>query len=490
MVLIVAGERSGVGKTTVTLALLSCLRQRNVSVQSFKVGPDYIDPMFHRYVTGRACRNLDPVLTSETYVQQCFDRHAKTATHALVEGVMGLFDGAAGRKDFASTAHVARLLKSPILLVLNCSGMSHSIAAIAHGYRSLDPRLQFAGVVLNRVGSDRHLELLTAALEPLDIPILGVLRRQDEITIPDRHLGLIPTAELENLNAIVDRLAYVGETCFDWAQLMPLLESGVGSWESGVRGQKAEGRGRESELKTQNSLAFAKRVQRTQRHEVLLKALSLPSSPRIAIAQDAAFSFYYADNLDLLEALGAELISWSPLCDRALPDGVQGLYFGGGFPEMFAEQLAANVSAGDSVQAAIQTGMPTYAECGGLMYLCEKITTFEGQSFPMTGILPTTAVMSKRLTLGYRHAIARQNSLMLERHSTVCGHEFHRSYLTQEPTSPLFSLLPTSHSPLPTPEGWHRPNLHASYLHLHWGTHPESPARFLECAARYDSHTG
>jgi cobyrinic acid a,c-diamide synthase len=224
MALIIAGERSGVGKTTVTLALLAALMRRQGQVQSFKVGPDYIDPMFHRYVTGRACRNLDPMLTSEAYVQQCFDRHAQTASHVLVEGVMGLFDGAAGQDGFASTAHIARLLDLPILLVLNCGGLSHSIAAIVHGYRSFDPRLKFAGVVLNRVGSDRHLELLKTALEPLNIPILGVLRREDGITIPDRHLGLVPTAELENLNAIIEQLAHLGDTCFDWTQLLPLLE--------------------------------------------------------------------------------------------------------------------------------------------------------------------------------------------------------------------------------------------------------------------------
>jgi cobyrinic acid a,c-diamide synthase len=429
--------------------------------------------MFHCYVTGRACRNLDPMLTSEAYVQECFDRHAQTATHALVEGVMGLFDGAAGRKDFASTAHIARLLELSILLVLNCSGMSHSIAAIAHGYRSLDPRLKFAGVVLNRVGSDRHLELLTAALEPLGIPILGVLRRQDEITIPDRHLGLIPTAELENLNAIVDRLAHLGETCFDWARLMPLLEQ---------TGERSEERGERREER-----GISGQQSKSTPSPLTPHPSPLTSSPRLAIAQDAAFSFYYADNLDLLEALGAELVPWSPLHDRALPEGVQGLYFGGGFPEVFAEQLAANVTAREAVQKAIQAGMPTYAECGGLMYLCEAITTFDGQSLPMVGTLPTTAVMGKRLTLGYRQAIAHQDSLMLEHNSTVCGHEFHRSSLTQEPTSPLFSLHPTTHNPYPTPEGWHRPHLHASYLHLHWGAHPESPARFLTCAARYDS---
>ena len=202
MAMIIAGERSGVGKTTVTLALLAALQRRSQAVQSFKVGPDYIDPMFHRHVTQRACRNLDPVLTSEAYVQQCFAQHSQNADYSLIEGVMGLFDGASGSDDFGSTAHVARLLNLPVLLILNCSSLSRSIAAIAHGYRSFDPRVRVAGVVLNRVGSDRHLELLTAALEPLNLPILGVLRRQDDITIPDRHLGLVPAAELKNLKSI------------------------------------------------------------------------------------------------------------------------------------------------------------------------------------------------------------------------------------------------------------------------------------------------
>ncbi|NES86109.1 MAG: cobyrinate a,c-diamide synthase, partial [Moorea sp. SIO2B7] len=196
MALIIAGERSGVGKTTVTLALLSYLSKCNYKIQSFKVGPDYIDPMFHQRVTGRPCRNLDPVLTCEDYVKECFYRHCQGVDYALIEGVMGLFDGASGKDDFASTAHVARLLDVPVLLVLDCSRLSRSVAAIAYGYQSLDPRITIAGVVLNRVGSSRHLELLKDALEPLHIPVLGELQRQDNITIPDRHLGLIPTAEI------------------------------------------------------------------------------------------------------------------------------------------------------------------------------------------------------------------------------------------------------------------------------------------------------
>jgi cobyrinic acid a,c-diamide synthase len=463
MALILAGERSGVGKTTVTLALLAALRRRSRQVQSFKVGPDYIDPMFHQFVTQRVCRTLDPVLTSEAYVQTCFAQHSQTADYALVEGVMGLFDGAAGADDWASTAHIARLLELPILLVLDCSRLSRSVAAIAHGYRSFDPRLKFAGVVLNRVGSDRHLDLLKAAIAPLNLPVLGVLRRQDNITIPDRHLGLIPTAELDQLNQVIDRLANLGETCFDWSALLPLLASPASS-------------------------SSAPPITRSS------------PSVRLAVAQDRAFSFYYADNLELLETLGAELVFWSPIADSTLPEGVQGLYFGGGFPEVFAEALMANQTARASVRSAIQAGMPTYAECGGLMYLAERIVDFDNRAWEMVGILPTTAQMGNRLTLGYRRATVLQDSPVLPQAAIVCGHEFHRSTLVQPPTQPLYQLQgydaqgddaqscdaqSCDAQRLNTTEGWQFPHLHASYVHLHWGATPEIPTRFLDRCRRY-----
>jgi cobyrinic acid a,c-diamide synthase len=447
MAIIIAGERSGVGKTTVTLALLAALRQRQQAVQSFKVGPDYIDPMFHHAVTGRACRNLDPVLTSEAYVQACFWQHSQTAASVVVEGVMGLFDGASGRDDTASTAHVARLLNIPVVLILNCASTSRSIAAIAHGYRTFDPRIHVAGVILNRVGSDRHLELLTQALEPLDLPILGVLRRQDDIAIPDRHLGLIPASELRDFRAVMAKLAHLGETCFDWEKLLPLLAQPSASTPLGL--------------------------------EVPGSGCSAPSGLRIAVAQDAAFSFYYADNLDLLRQLGAELVPWSPMGDRALPDGVQGLYFGGGFPEVFAGALAENQGARRSVQAAIQAGLPTYAECGGLMYLCQQIVDFDAKSYPMVGVIPTAAVMGKRLTLGYRQATALQTTPLVQVGDRFWGHEFHRSALLAGPTSPLLGLQGYD-SGLEFPaEGWHPYRVHASYAHVHFGAQQHLAQRFL-----------
>lgn len=469
MALVIAGERSGVGKTTVTLALLASLRRSGVTIQSFKVGPDYIDPMFHTYVTGRPCRNLDPVLTSEAYVKKCFADHSQGCDYSLVEGVMGLFDGVKGleQRDFASTAHIARLLDLPILLVIDCSRLSGSVAAIAHGYCSFDPRIKVAGLVLNRVGSDRHLYLLKDSLASLQIPILGVLRRQNNITIPDRHLGLLPTEELPQLDAVVDSLADVGDSCFNWQLLLPLLRQSAPS------------------LPPPHPHSYS-------------------HSLKIAVARDRAFNFYYQDNLDLLQELGAELVFWSPLADTHLPSDIQGMYFGGGFPEVFAQQLAANAPVRNAVKTAILTGIPTIAECGGLMYLCQEIIDFEGKTWSMTGVLPASAIMGNNLTLGYRRALALEDNLLGSAGISIYGHEFHRSELKPLPNThslgvgfiegsfkvypyhcDIWSVSPAGHyndtqgktNSLYPP---HLRNLHASYVHVHWGQNPEIPRRFLQ----------
>ncbi|ASC69933.1 Cobyrinate a,c-diamide synthase [Halomicronema hongdechloris C2206] len=451
MGLVIAGERSGVGKTTVTLALLAALREQGRRVQSFKVGPDYIDPMFHRQVTNRPCYNLDPVLTSEAYVRWVYGEHTRDRPYALIEGVMGLFDGATGVTDWASTAHIARLLELPVLLVLDASRLAGSVAALAHGYRSLDPGLKMAGVVLNRVGSERHLALLRAALDRISMPILGVLRRQDDITIPDRHLGLVPTDELPQLRQILQRLAVLGQQCFAWQQLEPW-------WRQPPR----------------------------EIPEAPLDNLPQPlASARIAVAWDRAFSFYYPDNLALLQQAGAEVVYWSPLQDQTLPDDIQGLYFGGGFPEVFAEELSHNCRLRQQVQEAVARGLPTYGECGGLMYLCDRIIDFDGRRWPMVGVLPTTVQMGTRLTLGYRQATALQDSLLLPQGVQVWGHEFHRSQLLQSPEAPLYRLRRYDATTSLGNEGWHRGHLQASYVHLHWGGCPEMVTRFVHtCGAR------
>jgi cobyrinic acid a,c-diamide synthase len=457
MAIVIAGERSGSGKTTVTLALLAALKAKKQSVQSFKVGPDYIDPMFHAYVTRRPCYNLDMVLTSEDYLPKCLQQHTQDVEFVVVEGVMGLFDGAAEPGGYGSTAQVAKRLQLPVLLVVNCSSMSQSIAALVHGYRSLDPDLKFAGVVLNRVGSDRHLEILQTALEPLQIPILGVFWREDEIALPDRHLGLVPTAELPELDRIVDKLATLGLAGFNWDLLEPYLHTQSRPLNPPILGD--------------------------------FEQLLSPSAPlRLAVAHDRAFSFYYAENLELLSSLGAELVYWSPLEDQTIPPNIHGFYFGGGFPEMFAAELSANQPVLTAVRKAIAAGIPTYAECGGLMYLSEAIVDFDHQTHPMVGILPTQTHMGKRLTLGYRSALAQASTTVLTAGTLVRGHEFHRSHITTTATHPLFKMQRCTNT---TPnaitqdrnalwEGWHQTNLHASYLHLHWGTTPALPRRWLQ----------
>ncbi|MFM7365634.1 MAG: cobyrinate a,c-diamide synthase [Cuspidothrix sp.] len=443
MSIIIAGERSGVGKTTVTLTLLASLRRRGFKVQSFKVGPDYIDPMFHQYVTGLPSRNLDPVLTSETYTQKCFHLHTSQSEYSLVEGVMGLFDGVGQLSYFGSTAHIAKLLDIPIILVIDCSRLSGSVAAIAHGYCSFDSRIKIGGLILNRVGSERHLSLLKNSLSPLQIPILGVLRRQDTITIPDRHLGLIPTGEIPELDHIIQTMADLGDAYFDWNQLLPLLKS--------------------SSSPVPNS-----------------QFPIFNSSVKIAVARDKAFNFYYQDNLDLLQQLGAELVFWSPLNDTQLPKDIQGMYFGGGFPEVFAPQLSANINVIQAVKNAVLAGTPTIAECGGLMYLCEEIIDFDNKSWPMVGILPTHAQMDKRLTLGYRRAVVLENTSLMDINKNIVGHEFHRSHVISNSPQPLFNTYRYDCDEHTGLEGWFLPNVHASYIHQHWGESREIPQRFLQ----------
>jgi cobyrinic acid a,c-diamide synthase len=460
MGLIIAGERSGVGKTTVTLAILAYLsRYLGDRVQSFKIGPDYIDPMFHSAITHRPCRNLDPVLTSSSYVRYCFDRHTRDVDWAIVEGVMGLFDGIAHKTfnnerilpDYASTAHIARILNLPVLLVLDCSRLSGSIAAITWGYAQIDRQVKIAGVVLNRVASDRHLELLQTALDSIEMPILGVLRRHEEINIPDRHLGLIPTAELPQLPKIFDRLADLAKTSFNWEKILPLLRSNTKS---------IDGVGESQE----------------DIHPV-----------KIAIARDRAFNFYYQDNLDILSESGAEIVFWSPLIDRTIPENVRGLYFGGGFPEVFAEQLADNRDLLQQLQQVINAGIPTYAECGGLMYLCDRLTDLKGKTRSMVGIIPATAMMTSKLTLGYRQATSLKSSPLILQEKTVRGHEFHRSQLSNDSATPLWQIQSFNATSPIKQEGWQFGQVYASYLHLHFGEYRFMAENFVRCCRNYRS---
>ena len=458
MSIVLAGDRSGTGKTTLTLALLAALKSRGCCVQSFKVGPDYIDPMFHGAITKRPCYNLDPVLTSAAYVQQSFCQHSLGADFAVIEGVMGLFDGATGTDDTASTAHVARLLDLPVVLAVDCGRMARSLAALVRGYRTFDNRVKIAGVLLNRVGSDRHLQLLSEALTQIKMPILGVFRREKDIELPSRHLGLVPTEEVGAFGKIAERLAQIGERCFDWEKLEPLLES-------------EEVRERSVEVIDLPDLPT--RVSREHKQV------------RVAIARDAAFNFYYPDNFEILEAHGAELVFWSPLQDQTLPV-VDGLYFGGGFPEVFAAELSENTSMRRSIRRAIEQGIPTYAECGGLMYLSKTLIDFAKQAWPMVGLIPQTVEMRKQLTLGYRSALSLADSPLLVDGQTVIGHEFHKSKVVEALACPAYKTQRYWEDVNePEFEGYRLSNLHASYVHLHWGNQPQLAKRFVQSCLQY-----
>jgi cobyrinic acid a,c-diamide synthase len=444
MSLIIAGERSGVGKTTITLALLSYLKSQGKSVQSFKVGPDYIDPMFHTAITGLPCRNLDPILTSEDYVRSSFYHHQGKIN--IIEGVMGLYDGVPNQDYFAygSTAHIAKLLQIPVILIVDCSKLSTSIAAIISGYINLDRAAPFhdrdvkiVGIILNKVGSEKHLSLLKEGVKLCQIPIFGVWFRQHNIELPSRHLGLIPTAEITNHQEIFQKLATLAQHNFNWQLLTPYLE-------------------KKSLSNNYNTSYF------TSHHNLKL---------RFAIAHDKAFNFYYQDNFDILKKLGIELIFFSPLNDQKIPDNVHGIYLGGGFPEVFASELAKNYSLKNSLKQSINQGIFTYAECGGMMYLSEKIIDFEGKSWEMSGILPNTVIMDKKLTLGYREAKILTKDDILTNNFTLKGHEFHRGKNSSTPKSPIMEIKDYYTQQIISYQGWQIKNIYASYLHLHFANY-------------------
>lgn len=441
MALIIAGERSGVGKTTITLALLSWLKNQGKSIQSFKVGPDYIDPMFHTAITGLPCRNLDPILTSEDYVKSCFSYHSQQADISIIEGVMGLYDGVPNDKSFCygSTAYIAKLLKIPVILIIDCSKLSTSIGAIAYGYVNLDPEVKIVGIILNKVGSEKHLSLLKEGLKICSIPIVGVWFREKNIELPSRHLGLIPTEEITTHQEIFKQLAVIAENSFSWDLLMPYLK----------------------EKKTNVNY----KVSDNYYYFIPNKRYKL----RIAIAKDKAFNFYYQDNFDILEKLGVELVFFSPIHDDKIPDNIQGIYLGGGFPEIFASELAKNITMIKSLKQAINSGIFTYAECGGMMYLSEKIIDFDGKSWEMVGVLPNIAIMDQKLTLGYREAKILIKNKLFKNNITLRCHEFHRSKNSDIPNLPIAEIKDYYTQQILSYQGWQIKNIYASYLHIHFG---------------------
>ncbi len=468
--LVIAAPTSGSGKTTITAGLLRALRRRGLVVQPFKAGPDYIDPSYHTRAAGCPARNLDSWMIPPSALRQLYQRATAGGKVALVEGVMGLFDGR-GSSDDGSTAQLAKLLNLPVVVVIDVARTSRTAGAIALGCLRFDPAVQVAGVILNRVASDNHRRWASEAITgATGLPVVGWLPQRDDLALPERHLGLIPTVEGVVDEAFFDRLADQVEQSFDLDQLLALARRGSNPYRD-MAGQNGVDQG-------------DNRPDGEAPRPPLFPVEKQPIRARIGLAVDEAFSFYYEDNLDLLRAWGAELVAFSPLRDRALPAEIDALYLGGGFPELHARELAANHSMVAAIRAAAARGMPIYAECGGLMYLSDGITDFDGQRFSMVGLVPAWSAMAgRRLTLGYRELRARIDLPLLLRGEVARGHEFHWSVLEQ-PLPDDRAAYEVLRAPVAA-EGYARGNLLASYCHLHFASNPTIAARFVAVAAEW-----
>jgi cobyrinic acid a,c-diamide synthase len=425
---VVAAPSSGSGKTTVTIGLVAALAARGLAVATAKVGPDYIDPGYHALASGRPGRNLDPVLCGEELVGPLLAHGAAGADVAVVEGVMGLFDGKGGTA-YGSTAHVATLIGAPVLLVVDARAMSGSVAALVRGFATHDPAVDVAGVVLNRVGSDAHERMLREALAALDIPVVGAIRRDDELTTPARHLGLVPAAErVAAARRATAALAEVVARSVDLAAVMRIARAAgdlaAGPWSPAVPSPA-------------------------------------PAATRVGVMTGPAFGFVYPENVELLQAAGAEVVPVDQ-DDERLPAGLATLYVPGGFPEIYAHELAGNARLRAAVRAHVAAGGAVYAECGGLLWLAAEL---DGR--PMCGVVSATARLTERLTLGYRIAeVAGERSLVGAPGDVVNAHEFH--YAAIEPAAgerPAWRIGDRV-------EGWADGRVHASFLHTHWAGAP------------------
>ncbi|MGB8380143.1 MAG: cobyrinate a,c-diamide synthase, partial [Dermatophilaceae bacterium] len=436
--LVVAAPASGHGKTTVATGILAALRRRGVAVSGHKVGPDFIDPGYHELATGRPARNLDPFLVGESRLVPLLLHGAAGADVAVIEGVLGLFDGQLGGRGFASTAHVAAATKSPVVLVVDVSHASRSIAAVVHGMRTFDPSVRPIALVLNKAGSPRHTREILDALGPAGLPVLGVLPRDSGIVVPSRHLGLVPAAERRTASAELELLAERIEAHLDVDRLLELAR--------GAPDLDALPWRPDAEVRSSGT-----------------------SRPLVAMAGGRAFTFRYAETEELLRAAGCDVVTFDPLTDEDLPAATRGIYLGGGFPQVYAGELSTNDRLRRVLRDAIGSGLPTVAECAGLLYLCR---TLDGR--PMVGALPADASMTARLSLGYRTGVVPGDQLTGAAGTTVHGHEFHRTS-----AAPLAGDLP-AYLLDGGPQGFGTASLSASYLHVHWAGAPAVAQRFAD----------
>jgi len=440
---VIAAPSSGSGKTTIASGLMAAFSEHLV-VQGYKVGPDYIDPGYHTAATGRPSRNLDTWMVPARQVIQSFSHSQEGAGLSLVEGVMGLFDGYDGRTEAGSTAEVAKLLSAPVVLVINAKSMARSAGALALGFQQFDPQLDLAGVIINNVASAAHAGWVTEAIQSVGMNVVGCVPRDQNLNVPERHLGLYTAGER---SAITRQFMNAAKEIVRQYIDLPALE------------------------------ALANKA--PDLPEVARPARETPSV-RIAIARDEAFCFYYEENFDLLRDAGAEVVFFSPLHDHSLPAGVSGIYLGGGYPELYAEQLAENHSYREALRSVISAGMPTYAECGGLMSLTEYYEDDSGAKFPMAGVLPGFTRLTARLKMGYREISAARQNILFSAGETARGHEFHYSEWsgTDNPSTYAYAIQPRMGGE-PRMEGYSARNLLASYVHLHFASNPNLARNFV-----------
>lgn len=450
--IIIAGTQSGVGKTTLTLGILAALKKRKISVQPFKVGPDYIDTAYHSKLVGRTSRNLDSYLLDHDGVRELFTRQAQEVDFSVIEGVMGLYDGAGIDGASGSTADVAAVIRSPVILVFNGEKIAHSAAAQILGYQKYSTKLMLAGCIANNVSSSRHYAVLKCAIEKRTaIPLLGYLPKDKQLHIPQRHLGL-EAAQESNLRSFTPKLVKLIEKYIDLDALIKI--------------------GNQAKVFPQ----FKRKIFPDSSNQKQL---------HLAVARDKCFHFYYQDNLDILKHYGIKLSYFSPLKDKALPGNSDGVYIGGGFPELFARQLSTNRSMLASILEKSKDSMPIYAECGGLMYLMKDIAQSNKLRYKMVGIFPATVHMAQKLqSFGYHTINSLSETIISKKGDSLKGHMFHWSYLRAMPKSyaPVFSL---SRLKRKLNDGYLKNNTLVSYVHIHFGTDISWAKKFIRSCEEY-----
>jgi cobyrinic acid a,c-diamide synthase len=453
--LVIAGTGSGVGKTTVTIGIMAALQQKGYTVQGFKCGPDYIDPSYHSAVTGRVSRNLDSWMFPHDTVREIVSRASKGADISIIEGVMGFYDGKSPLEDTGSTAEISMITESPVLLIVNCASMARSAAAIVKGFQMLSTGPNIIGVIANRVGSKGHFELVKAAIEQeCNVPVVGYLKKEQDIDLPSRHLGLIPAIERGELAPFFEKLGNLITETIDIERLYELSQA--------------------TELPHTSTDLF-------EQHE--------DKNVCIAVARDEAFNFYYQENLELLEAYGAKLCYFSPLHGEEVPTEADGLYLGGGFPEEFSLQLANQEASKESLRTAITSGLPTLAECGGFMYLTESIASTSGEDYPMIGLIPGKVRMQEKLAaLGYREIFGTNGNFLIDENQEAKGHEFH--YSTFEASGDIANAYETKSRFGKRKEGYLNANLVAGYTHFHFASNPKLAERWIQACVKQKQNKG